>query len=71
LSRQFSGSGLGASAAAHARTRKPTAATPAPCNFGRERRRRAGRPDRESLASTAGREIRQFGSCPRKPTSIY
>jgi hypothetical protein len=30
LSRQFSGSGLGASAAAHPPTRKPTAATPAP-----------------------------------------
>jgi hypothetical protein len=43
LSRQFSGSGLGASAAPHAPTRKPTAATPAPCNFGGERRRGAGR----------------------------
>jgi hypothetical protein len=43
LSRQFSGSGLGASAAPHAPTRKPTAAPPAPCGFGRERRRGAGR----------------------------
>ena len=32
-SRQFSGSGLGASAAAHAPKRKPTAATPTPCGF--------------------------------------
>jgi hypothetical protein len=35
-------SGPGASAASHAPTRKPTAATPAPCNFGGERRRPHG-----------------------------
>ena len=39
LSAAISLGGLGASAAADAPTRKPTAATPAPCNFDRERRR--------------------------------
>ena len=63
LSRRFSARGVGARAASHAPTRKPTAATPAPCGFGGERRRRAGRPGRESPAPTAGREIRQFVSC--------
>jgi len=43
LSRQFSGRGLRASAA-YAPTRKPTAATPAPCGFGGERRRGRGGP---------------------------
>jgi hypothetical protein len=63
--RRFSGSGVGASAASHASTRKPTAATPAPCGFGGERRRGVGGSDRESLVPTVGSEIRQFVSRPR------
>ena len=43
MSAAISRRGVGARAASHAPTRKPTAALPAPCNFGRERRRGAGR----------------------------
>ncbi len=42
LSAAISRRGLGARAASHAPTRKPTAATPAPCNFDRVRRRPHG-----------------------------
>ena len=69
LSAAISGRGLGASAASHAPTRKPTAATPAPCNFGGSVCDGEGRggSGREGPAPTAGREIGQFVSCPRKP----
>jgi hypothetical protein len=46
--------GLEASAAAHAPTRKPTAATAARRNFGRERRRGAGRPRSRKSGADCG-----------------
>jgi hypothetical protein len=51
LSQQFSGGGLGASAAAHAPTRKPTATTPAPAQLRRFEVRRPPSPQPANPAS--------------------
>ena len=54
MSAAISRRGVGARAASHAPTRKPTAATAARRNFGRERRRGAGRPRSRKSGADCG-----------------
>ena len=60
LSAAISARGLRASAASHAPTRKPTAAAPAPCNFGGGRRRSSWRPRFSEISGILAHATRWF-----------